>query len=199
MKAVYNLSSEKKRELIVWIIATVSVILVVILIFLFISFKKNKELKTLENAKISLQENVSNLEKELVSKKLTAKNKEHLKKVFTKLLRYADQENKSFMSKILADLASNIPPSIFLSQLDCTKKVELLGYAVDVQSVLNLLQILSQLPYISHGKIVHLKTQPTLASSVLGTTAGAASNNPDSLLEFLIRLDIKPDKENVQN
>src|SRR3990167_8885968 len=90
---------------------------------------------------------------------------------------------KSFLNTILTDLSANISQSIYLSQLDCSQKIELRGYAVDVQSVLGLLQILSKLPYISHGKIVHLRT----------------SNFEDSLLEFLIKLDTKYCKENVQN
>jgi Tfp pilus assembly protein PilN len=183
MKASYNLSPKSKKELTVWLSTTLLSILTIILVLIFINLKKQKELKYIQSVRISLQNSVSALEKDLIAKKIIAKNKEHLKKVFTKLNRYSNDESKGFMSKLLIDIASNVPSTIYLSQLDCTKKVEVLGYAVDVQSVLNLLQILSKLPYINHGKIVHLRT----------------SNSSDSLLEFLIRLDLKADREYVQN
>ncbi|OGB84741.1 hypothetical protein A3F66_01105 [candidate division TM6 bacterium RIFCSPHIGHO2_12_FULL_32_22] len=183
MKASFALDPKKKKELIAWIITSILLGLILFAVTFFISTKQNREIDSLILKKNSLQAEVSNLQKELIEKKLMSKKKDSLKQSFSKLSLYATPENKSFMNTILTDLAANIPPSIYLSQLDCSQKIELRGYAVDVQSVLGLLQILSKLPYISHGKIVHLRT----------------SNFEDSLLEFLIKLDTKYCKENVQN
>lgn len=183
MNASFNLNVKKKKELIIWALTSTICIVVVFSYLWFISSNKNKELKNLKSVKLSLQEHVSGLEKKLTQKRSNSTYKNELKKIFSKLNLYSSSENKGFMGKLLSDMATTVPPTIYLSSLSCNKRVDVKGYALDVQSILSLLRNLTSLPYINGGKIVNLKT----------------SSYSDSLLEFLIKLDVKADRENVKN
>lgn len=183
MNASFNLNVKKKKEITLWFIASIICFAAFCGYLFFINSVKNEELSSLKNIKSTLQDQVSNLEKKLTQKRSDSIYKDELKKIFNKLNLYSGSENKGFMGKFLSDLSTTVPPTIYLSSLSCNKKVDVKGYALDVQSILNLLRNLSSLPYINGGKIVSLKT----------------SSYSDSLLEFLIKLDVKVDRENVKN
>lgn len=165
-----------------------SYVLIVVSLFLLIALigigcyvykKQSAEIHCLTNRKNDIETSIAALE-------ASVKNHEHYpayKKKFahhlSKLTAYNDSATKKFISTIIADVAHEVPPALFLSDLTIKRDIIIGGFAHNIQSILDLLNNLSHLPYICNGKIVKLKT--------------AAYQN--SLLEFLIKLEIKPCKE----
>lgn len=171
----------KKAYLLWWLSGFLILVLCTAVIIMVLYAKQTNYLLVLEKNKSTVTEEIVQLEAAIQTKKKRIEQKEHYLHCIEKFTRYASAEHQHFFETLLKDLAFAIPYDLYVSSLEFGHKiVTLKGYASAAQSVLQFLDKLRALPYIYEGKIIQLK---------------AHEQQENSMLEFIIRLDVNKHKE----
>lgn len=174
-----TVSSKKKKNFLIWFTASFLLITMLIICCVCILGQKKSYIEQLQANKHMINNHIAELESHINFNKKFVEEKKSAQKQRAKVESYRSPESKKFLNTSIADIASLVPADIYLSELNFHKQITLQGYAVNVKSILDLLRNLTHLPYICNGKIVKLKTDM----------------HQKDLLEFLIRLEVKPCKE----
>lgn len=169
----------KTKESRVWLITLASSLFLLTSFYIYLFLQNKNQIILLEASKQKFNQDIKNLEYKVEKYACYTEHKKMHTKNFAKLEYYNSQENREFHTKIIQNIADKIPVNIFLADLAISKNIVLGGYSDNIKSILDFLDDLSKLPYICNGKIVKLKME-TLQKN---------------MLEFQIRLDIKPCKE----
>lgn len=172
-------SKRQIQPLFVWLIISLFIWLCIISVCIVVCKKQTDAVQKLHKEYQHIEQAVAAIEHSIKHHQQYIDEHKALESTVTKLAAYSEHASSVDPGKALRDIASVVPLTVFLADLSITDHITIGGFADTSQAILHLLHNLVSLPYICNGKIVQLKS--------------AAYKG--SLLEFLIKLEIKPCKE----
>lgn len=178
--SVMEAETKKERSVYWWFFYSCLLIVGTIAGLSYINHYYSQLVNNLEQQHKSIQQEITEKEKNIAQLKQYTRQTEYSKKILKKLLHY-QRDGISLINNVLTDIARVILPDMYLTTIEATTKqvMHCKGYTTNAHAVLNFLENLCQLPYISDGKIIHLKS----------------NNDNNSMIEFSIHIVIMPDKE----
>jgi len=170
----------KESQLMRWFIVSSIVLGIIVLFLSCITHYEHAQINDLTKVQQELHTRIAASEDAIKKQQTRIAQRQQYLHLLDKFNSYTAADNQHFIDTLLTDIATLMPYDSYLSSLERAHKNQLMikGYASSAQSVLLLLQKMRDLAYICAGKIIHLKAK-----------------DENSMVEFLIRLEVKPYKE----